>query len=60
MTTKEAMVRAIQELPEGASIDEAIERLFMLQRIERSIDQIKLGKTLSNDEVMKRIEKWLS
>lgn len=59
MTTKEAMMKALAELPEEAGYEDAIERFQYLQSIEKGIAQVKAGETLSNEEVMKRIEKWL-
>ncbi|MGE3984189.1 MAG: hypothetical protein AB7G38_08470 [Dehalococcoidia bacterium] len=60
MTTKEAMIEVIKQLPEDASVEDAIEKLYFLRSLERGLDQIRQGKTVSNEEVMKRIEKWLS
>jgi hypothetical protein len=60
MTTKDAIVQAMKELPEDANVDDAIERLYFLRSLERGLEQIRAGKTISNDEVMKRIEKWLA
>jgi hypothetical protein len=59
-TIKAAVVKAMQELPEDASIDDALEKLFFLRSMERSLGDIRTGKTISNEEAMKRVEKWLS
>jgi len=60
MTTKEAMIKAIQELPDDAGLEEAIERFQLWLSVEKGLAQIQASKTVSNEEVMKRIEKWLS
>jgi predicted transcriptional regulator len=59
MLTKEQMVRAIQDLPEDASVDDAVERLYLLEKIERGIAQADAGQTVSHDEALRRLSKWL-
>ena len=59
MTTKEKMLQAIQSLPDDASIEDAMERLLVLAKIERGLWQADQGNTLSHDEVKRRMEKWL-
>jgi predicted transcriptional regulator len=60
MTVKEKVVHAVQELPEDASIEDAMERLFFLSKIEKGIQQADSGQTLSHDQVRERMAKWLS
>ena len=54
------MHKVIDDLPEDAGLEDAIERFQLLLGVEKGLAQIKEGKTVSNEEVMKRIEKWLS
>ena len=51
------MVRAIQELPEDATVEDAIERLYFLAKIERGLQEAEAGDTLSHDEVKARFLK---
>jgi predicted transcriptional regulator len=59
MTTKEKMVQAVQSLPEDASIEDAMERLFLLAKIERGIQQADAGQLIPHEEVKERMAKWL-
>ncbi|MEN6336365.1 MAG: hypothetical protein ABFE01_19085 [Phycisphaerales bacterium] len=59
MTTKERMVQAVQSLPEDASIEDAMERLFLLAKIERGIQQADAGQLIPHEEVKERMAKWL-
>ena len=59
MLTKEQMVKAIQELPEDASVDEAVDRLYLLEKIERGIAQADAGQTVSHEEALRRLSRWL-
>ncbi len=59
MTTKEKMLQAVQELPDDASVEDAMERLLLLSKIERGIKQADRGKTISHQSVKDRMAKWL-
>jgi predicted transcriptional regulator len=59
MTTKEKAVRAVQELPDDASIEDAMERLLFLAKIERGIQQADAGQTIPHERVRDRMAKWL-
>ena len=59
MTTKEKVLRAVQTLPDDASIEDAMERLLLLAKVERGLQQADSGQTLSHDEVTERVSKWL-
>ena len=59
MTVKEKFVHAVQDLPEDASIEDAMERLFFLSKNEKGIQQADTGQTLSHIQVRERMAKWL-
>jgi hypothetical protein len=50
-TTKAKIVHAVEELPENASIEDDIERLVFLHKIEVGLKQSREGKTVSLDKV---------
>jgi len=57
--TKEQMLKAIQDLPDDASVDEAVERLYFLEKIERGIAEADAGRTVSHEEALRRLSRWL-
>ena len=59
MTVKEKMLKTVQELPDDASFEDAMERLFLLAKIERGIGQADQGDTVSHQAVKDRMAKWL-
>jgi predicted transcriptional regulator len=59
MTTKEKAVQAIQGLPDDASFEDAMERLLLLAKIDRGIEQADAGQTIPHAEVKERMAKWL-
>ena len=52
-------METIQDMPEEFSVDELIERLLVLQKIEEGQRQIEAGQSFTEDEAKKKLEKWL-
>jgi predicted transcriptional regulator len=59
MTTKEKAVQAVQALPDDASWEDAMERLFLLAKIERGLRQADAGELIPHEKVKERMAKWL-
>jgi predicted transcriptional regulator len=53
-TDKQRAIEAIQALPDNATIEEAIERLCLIAKIEEGLQQSREGLVVSHDEVKKR------
>lgn len=58
MNTKDKGIKAIQELPPDASIEDAMGKLHLLYKIDRGIKQADSGKKVSQKEAKKRMGKW--
>ena len=59
METKPQIVKAIEELPDDASVEDAIDRLYMLYKIERGLRQADRGELISQEEARQRMARWL-
>jgi predicted transcriptional regulator len=59
MLTKVQMVEAIQSFPDDATVDDAIERLYVLAKIEIGLAQADAGKLSTQEEARQRMAKWL-
>lgn len=55
--TKSEILRAIQDLPEDATVEDAMERLYFLAKVERGLEQSESGETISHDEIRARFKK---
>ncbi len=53
--TRDRMVEAIRELPADATVDDAIERLVFLAKIEAGLTQLDRGEGIPHDEVKRRL-----
>ncbi|HEX5470256.1 MAG TPA: hypothetical protein VFW73_00125 [Lacipirellulaceae bacterium] len=55
MTTKEKILSVIECLDDDASIDQAIDRLYLLRKVERGLQQADSEDVLDHDEFMKQL-----
>ncbi|MFA5422274.1 MAG: hypothetical protein WC374_00255 [Phycisphaerae bacterium] len=60
MTAKEKVLEALRELPDDASIEDAMERLLFLAKVDRGIKQADAGKIIDHTKVKERLGKWLN
>lgn len=58
--TKRMLLKCLKTLPEEFSIDELMERLFVLQKIDLGLKEMEDGKDLSTVETRKRMARWLN
>ncbi|WP_308005092.1 hypothetical protein [uncultured Chryseobacterium sp.] len=55
---KEKLHRQIDEFPDEISIDEVIERLIMIEKLEIRKKESEDNETISEDELKNEIDKW--
>jgi hypothetical protein len=58
MLTKEILFSSLKDLPEKFTLDEVMQRMYVLNRIESAREKSKLGKTYSTTEAKKMLSKW--
>jgi predicted transcriptional regulator len=49
----------VERLPDDASLEDIQYHLFVLQRVERGLDDAEAARLIPQDEVEKRLQKWL-
>ena len=59
MLTKERIKITIDSLPDNFTIEDIIEELIALEKIERGLKDVKEGKVYTTEETKKRLDKWL-
>ena len=58
MLTKDKVNKTISRLPESFTIDELIEQLIFIEKVEEGLKQSEEGKVYSNEDVKSMIDKW--
>lgn len=59
MLTKEKIKKVIDSLPEKITADELINRIILLDKIEKGLDDVEKGNVYTTEEVEKKLNKWL-
>ena len=58
MLTREKVNRTVKNLPNTFSIDELIDQLIFMEKVEEGLLQSEIGKVISNEDVKLMIDKW--
>lgn len=58
MLTKDQVNNTIKTLPDSFTIDELIEQLIFMEKVEVGYQQSEEGKVISNEDVKLMIDKW--
>jgi predicted transcriptional regulator len=53
-TLKQRAIEAIQALPEDATLEDAIERLCFIAKVEEGLRQSEAGELISHEEIKKQ------
>ena len=58
MLTKDKVNKTINTLPDSFTIDELIDQLILMEKIEEGYIQSEANRVISNEEVKLIIDKW--
>jgi predicted transcriptional regulator len=56
--TKETAIKAISDLPDEFELDDLLEKLVFMAKVEKGMQQAREGKVTPHDEFMKEAKKW--
>ena len=59
MGTKQQILKAIDELPDDAGIEDALDRLYLLYKVEKGLRQADSDELIGQEEVRQRMAEWL-
>jgi predicted transcriptional regulator len=59
MLTKEKIHYTIDSLPDNLTIDQVIDQIILLDKIEQGIKDVDEGRIYSSEEVKEKLNKWL-
>ncbi len=52
---KDRLLDAVRQLPDDATVEDAMERLYFLAKVDEGLRQADAGDTMSHDEAQRRI-----
>jgi hypothetical protein len=60
MTTKDKVIQGLKKLPDNVTIDDILDQILLVEKIEKGIDQSNKNQIVPDDELDQRLGKWLS
>jgi len=57
-TLKQEAINAISSLPDDANIEDMMYRLYVINKIAKSQEAVKNGKTITINELKREVQKW--
>ena len=60
MLNKELVNNQIKEMPNEFTLDELIERLLVVEKVNQGLKEVELGKTIMEEELDKKMAKWFA
>jgi len=57
-TLKQEAIEAISKLPESATIDEIIYRLYVIDKVKKAQETVERGEVISLDELKREMKTW--
>ena len=57
---KSAVIESISKLPDEVTIDEIVERLIVIEKIEKGRKEVQAGKVNTEEQAKDKLNKWLS
>jgi len=58
MISKAALIKHLDQFPDEISIDELIDKLVFIEKLEKRVAQSKANDTISNEEMKEEMNKW--
>lgn len=58
MLTKLLVKKQLENLPEEFSLDDLVEHLILVQKLEKGIKDSEEGKVISDEELDQEVNKW--
>lgn len=58
-TAKQEVRKLIESLPEDCTLEDIQYHLYVIQKIERGLKDVEEGRIYTQEEVEKRMAKWL-
>ena len=58
LPARDRVLRAVREMPADATFEDVLERIYMLQKIERGRQQVADGQGVPHAEAERRMKRW--
>jgi len=59
MITKTQINNLLENLPENVTVDQVIDQLLFIEKIQKGLDDSKNGRINSKEEAKEKLSKWI-
>ena len=56
--TRDKAIETIKDFPSEFELEELIEKLIFIDKVEKGLKQIAEGKTVAHEDAKRRLRKW--
>ena len=60
MTAKDEILALMKQIPDGLTVDEALEQLQLLYDVHKGLEESERGETIPHEEAKQMIDEWLT
>ena len=57
-SVRDRVLRAVQEMPSDTTYEEVMERIYLIQKVERGRQQIANGEGVAHGDAKRRMKRW--
>jgi hypothetical protein len=58
MITKEKVIDSLKNMPDSFSIDELIDKLLFIEKVEKGLEQSEKGEVYTSEQAKEMLKKW--
>jgi len=55
---KEKAITAINDMPQDFDLDALMEKLIFIEKVEKGLEQLNVGNTLTHEQVKQKVREW--
>ena len=55
---REKALALINDLPKEFDVEELVEKMLFMDKVEKGLEQIEQGKTISHEELQDKVREW--
>ncbi len=59
MITKTQIIDSLSKLPENLTVDQVIDHLIFVEKVQKGLDDVAQGRVYTKDEARDKLKKWL-
>jgi hypothetical protein len=59
MITKTQLINSLDRLPENLTIDQVVDHLIFVERVQKGLDDSANGRTNTKEEAKQKLKRWL-